>query len=134
MAKITVQQLDSILIPCVFNIVATCLMTLFDTSNVFVGKLSYISIMPCIGKLVAHTNQVLPTLVKYYLGESLSHIIPCLGTFQHNCILKAFLVRKLAFHHRLCSIILMTWSFSFPPFRMSSLSSVVKFSDFTKIA
>ena len=30
-----------------------------------------------IGKLVAHTNPVILTLVKYYLGESLRHIIPC---------------------------------------------------------
>ena len=40
---------------------------------------------------------MLPTSVKYYLGESLRHIIPCLGTFRHNCILKAILARKLAF-------------------------------------
>ena len=47
---------------------------------------------------------MLPTAIKYYLDESLRHIVPCLGTFQHYCILKAILVRKLAFHHHLCSI------------------------------
>ena len=97
--------------PCVFNIVATCLITLFDTANVIARERSYNYFNNAISIHVAHTNPVLPTSVKYYLGESLRHIIPCLGTFRHN--------EETFIHHHLCSI-------QFPAFRISSLSSAAK--------
>ena len=43
-------------VPCVFNIVATCLITLFDTANVIARELSYISTMPSVNLLLTQTQ------------------------------------------------------------------------------